>query len=136
MKTVEFRAWDIKRKEMYIIDDLYFFEEEGIHEIVDGIARGHHAEYKIMQYTGLKDKNGKKIFEGDIVRLTNSRGFHCLAEVQFVYGCFEVVFQELLYVREGLRGYYRERDYVKCFTCNHAIEVIGNIYEDQELLKN
>ncbi|HDR7795332.1 TPA: hypothetical protein QCY19_004003 [Bacillus luti] len=74
MKTIELRAWDVKRKEMIYIDDLYFFEQEGIHEIVDGVARGHHSEYKIMQFTGIKDTNGVKVFEGDFAHAIGGEG--------------------------------------------------------------
>ncbi|OPD57730.1 hypothetical protein BVG01_17990 [Bacillus anthracis] len=113
-----FRAWDIKRKEMIYIDDLYFFEEEGIHEIVDGIAKGHHAEYKIMQYTGLKDKNSKKIFEGDIAKLLDEN--HKENEIG------QVIYREGAY--RIFTNYQFEMN-LSAFVSDE-IEIVGNIYEN------
>ncbi|PFR66486.1 hypothetical protein COK29_26660 [Bacillus cereus] len=101
---------------MNVIDDLYFFEEEGVHKIVNGIARGHHAEYNIMQYTELLDKNGKEIYEGDIIsyhdKVFESKG---TAAVRFIDGGFGT-------------GDWWLRDIGEC-------EVIGNIYENPELIE-
>lgn len=123
MQTIEFRAWDINRKEMIIIDDLYFFEEEGIHEIVDGIAIGHHAEYKIMQFTGLKDKNGKKIFEGDL--------FYWHDTLR------KVVYREDKAAFMAKREQGKTNNGIYFYMWNlqdllDQVEVIGNIYENEE----
>ncbi|SCN11863.1 YopX family protein [Bacillus wiedmannii] len=120
MSTVEFRAWDIKRKEMIYIDDLYFFEQEGIHEIIDGIAKGHHAEYKVMQYIGRKDKYGKKIFEKDIVEYN---------------GWFYIIKWD----KEDAGFYMHDKnndedDHLRTIDISVG-EVMGNIYENQNLIK-
>ncbi|PHA00926.1 hypothetical protein COE51_06335 [Bacillus pseudomycoides] len=130
MNTVEFRAWDIKRKEMFYIDDLYFFEEEGIHEIVDGIARGHHAEYKIMQYTGIKDTNGVKIFEGDMVRIFIPNDPE--AE-EYISTVFEL--DSALVVKMVGYDIYRDDHCVGWVPEDHELEVIGNIYESKNSTK-
>ena len=78
----------------------------------------------IGQYTGLTDKNGKKIFEGDIVKCkdyleTKSFEFEFQGYVDFKNGSFVIV--------GGFMTHYRWLDY--------EVEVIGNIHDNPELLK-
>jgi uncharacterized phage protein (TIGR01671 family) len=79
----------------------------------------------LLQYTGLKDRLGVEIYEGDKCSVTLSTGRKVYAFVSFVDGCFELQFVSLI----EINGRYNDRDYLKCYTVNHAIEVIGNIYE-------
>ena len=77
-------------------------------------------EKTVGQFTGLTDKNGKKIFEGDIVKYDN--------------GLFEVAYYppHMAYYFHGLHG----RGGVNGFTRkSNDIEVIGNIYDNPELLE-
>lgn len=119
----KFRAVDMKTKEIIYIDNYYWFEENGIAEIDNnGTASGHTGEYWINQCTGLKDKNGKLIYEGDIV---------------------EILGDEIPYVIEYDEDRARfvidsEIDRVCCDFDNYSgyeLEIIGNIYENKELLQ-
>lgn len=75
-------------------------------------------DYKIMQSTGLKDKNGVEIFEGDIVAIKYSEsGYHYYEKI---------VFENGTYLAEDEDWLYNIKDY--CVVC-------GNIYEDKELLE-
>lgn len=76
----------------------------------------------IGQYTGLKDKNGKKIFEGDIVRLGDD----------LYYFTFNIEFGSFMAARvKGSSGILLSRRTIK--KCGYA--VIGNIFDNPELLK-
>lgn len=80
----------------------------------------------IMQCTGLKDQNGKLIFEGDIIILTESSVPFKKASIYFEKGCFyaddknPVGNVSLRYLVDNKRD----------------VEIIGNIYENPELLQN
>ena len=86
------------------------------------------------QFTGLKDKNGKEIYEGDIVlaELTGFIKYNMKSIIDFENGCF------------GIRAIEDEilvdsKDKFKSFdSCNTEIriEIIGNIYQDKELINN
>lgn len=82
--------------------------------------------YEIMQYTGLKDKNGKEIYEGDILRYVYSDLlFNWL--ISFDDGAF--IFQSI-----GIDGYLMDKYRLTQSNCLDR-EVIGNIYENPELIR-
>lgn len=91
-----------------------------IYDCKDSIAYKVIAE-TVGQFTGLCDKNGKKIFEGDIVRCKN---YHGTVEGYIGYSKSGVYF---LYCISGYSDEY-------LFNCTD-IEIIGNIYDNPELLK-
>ena len=96
----------------------------------------------VGQYTGLTDKNGTKIFEGDIIKSDNGR-VSAISVVQ--YGKFEPkMFYDLIedYVRprpkEKLYGLFaksKSGEDMFLSECSHLIEVIGNIHDNPELLR-
>ena len=78
-----------------------------------------------MGYPGRVDNKGKPIFEGDRVKCewwSDYSGSKVLGTVRIVDGCFTVEFDEPQY--DKLDEIWRPRLYVKCFTVNHALEVI------------
>lgn len=98
--------------------DNYFIVAKGSFEYDEYISVQVNPE-TVGQYTGLTDKNGKKIFEGDIVKW---------------YMNFVVVWQRCHYVlKKDVNN--ESLDYVlSCFSGNE-LEVIGNIHDNPELLK-
>ena len=131
MRKYKFRAWDSWWGKMYYFDfaknieatpddelkGLWILHEEGsVYAIQDKI--------KIMQYTGLKDKNGKEIYEVDIVLY--DRNIHKDIDT----AKFKVVWAKDRYVLQEVKHKY----YIDDVTWE-LIEVIGNIYENPELLE-
>ena len=119
-REIKFRAWDKHHNSMEYINDLYWFEENGIHDFNDD-------NYIFMQNTGLKDKNGKEIYDSDIVKVT--------------WGSGKIVFYEVKYC--GSLGYHflrdtknKEDDDIICIYDYSQMDVIGNVFDNPELLKN
>lgn len=141
MRSIKFRVWDKKEKRMYGVCSL-FFDFEKIIYAVDGYSEENLKDgswrakqindFELMQYTGLKDKNGVGVFEGDIVAIGEpkvKKKANC--EVVFKNGCFGI-----------MAVWIDEKKYNKFVALNtycndifkNCIEIIGNIYEDPELI--
>jgi uncharacterized phage protein (TIGR01671 family) len=130
MREIKFRAWSESKKAMYRV--LGYSDIEQCF-FVQGKGRGKAplADIVLMQYTGLKDKNGKEICEGDIVSFEDSDGGYEYPDLVVNTGIVEY----------GKLGFYFtnrvavEMDdfYIKDGRCDD-IEVLGNIYENPELM--
>lgn len=121
MREIKFRAWDKNSSKIYpveqwskkswvaipvqVTEDDWELEQRKMEDVV------------IMQFTSLLDKNGKEIYEGDVVK--------CRTELDFINK--EIVFENGMFA--VLSG-----EYVIEIPKLMDIEVIGNIYEHPELL--
>ena len=128
----KFRAWDKLRKRISVVDRIYF-DTKGVQLRDDGgLYWRHFREVILMQSTGLKDKNGKEIFEGDVVKRYRSPFFKAKWEYQI-----ETVIKEkasLLLGREFGKN-FGTIPFDSPFAKSVLLEVIGNIYENPELLE-
>lgn len=141
MREIKFRAWHKEEKQMLEVESLHFgFYREKIKSLevcwldysgdkrrITGNAKIEKIE--LMQFTGLHDKNGKEIYEGDIVSLKSQYEtdipIDTKSRVEFSDGSFRLDFH-------GMILNWAVLEYTKS---NWLIEVIGNIWENPELLK-
>ena len=141
MREIKFKAWNKKDKFMYEPFDI---ETEGYVEF--DFSGG----VELMQYIGLKDKNSVEIFEGDIVSAKTITDQNTMNEYEYSFGVIKFGFYELELneYSEEVYGYYIDGydeykrrsgkldrySYLRPTNYVDHWEVIGNIYEDKELL--
>lgn len=140
MRDIKFRFWDKNNRKMILAENilkicflgkghtpnLIVYTDRKINHFEEIRERDkkHCNEFELLQYTGIKDKNGKEIFEGDIFVHNNQK--------------FEVSYDGTRFI--GVDGDRSGNGYV-CYvdSCykngSSSIEVIGNIYENPELLE-
>jgi len=112
-REIKFRAWDKKAKKYHQVFPKWKISSDGIFECLGD------ENIVIQQSTGLKDKNGKEIYEGDIIK-TDEFGDE-IAEVWFS--------------EQGMWIFgNKEKQKGEVFLDKSHYEVIGNIYENPELL--
>lgn len=124
-----FRAWLKNDKEMIDVDEIHW--DNGNFEFIgDGITFQRLAdEVELMQSTGLKDKNGKEIFEGDVVQYQNTKVPS--ADSKGVIRYFD---------NWAMFGIDIEHNEPRALFFNGladhiSLDVVGNIYENPELIK-
>lgn len=120
---IKFRAWNSETKEIEVFET---YEE--ISELFLALSADD-GFYSIMQSTGLKDKNGKEIFEGDII--TNGIDIVDVRNHETL-GFYTMVNGREVFFRHGTSIEEFEED-IEGFT--EIAEIIGNIYENPELLE-
>lgn len=141
-RVIKFRVWDGNK--MFYLDAL---DEKTNHYLECGSAgfwaycstdgskiTSTNDGGSLMQFTGLIDKNGKGIYEGDICKFTSyTGGFKHTGQVVYDSedACFE--FEDLERTTYCDKSFtYQRRSKVT----HHSFDVIGNIYENKELLTN
>ena len=128
MREIKFRAWLKEDKKMVNVETLFI----GINRLCFGNSKTEDLffrdfeEVELMQYTGLKDKNGKEIYEGDIVliKLDETSTWYKTV-VGFKKGAF-------------IANLIDKEDYVYIFHhgfTDDDFEIIGNVYENKNLLE-
>lgn len=122
-REIKFRAWNKEEKTMCTkpYDSPYALEVGSINEYLK--QPDYLKEYEYMQYIGIKDKNGKEIYEGDIVRTNSGRI------------CKVVWFSSPQYQGWDLEPIESKNPVPKPTKLWEGLEVVGNVYENADLLK-
>lgn len=141
----KFRAWDKESKSMHQILEIIYsndlsyisFITIGGGNLIYGPKRRLGDDVIIMQSTGLKDKNGMEIFEGDVVNILDSVQVNEIDQGgAFVDAHFDEL-DEVDYIVFLDGGFKLSRTGFDVSICHYVEEfkIIGNIYENQELLE-
>lgn len=148
-REIKFRAWDKQYKKISNVNMILFSTKEIDTDDNNGEPKNID-HYELMHNTGLKDKNGKEIYEGDIVKFksTTSKSIEIIYEGEKLiaykpnYNIAVILFYKTAF---GLHNSINTEDHESSFyngtthygslqSASYDIEVIGNIYENPELL--
>lgn len=121
-----YRAWDKEFKEMVQVDALVFDGQIIKATYKNGnVVKEDLKNYVLMQSTGLRDKNGKEIFEGDVLKVTNLSSW--LEVVSFNE-------DKAMFVSKETKRKVEETPLYDLFNTDiFEVEIIGNIYTNPEL---
>jgi uncharacterized phage protein (TIGR01671 family) len=149
MRQIKFRVWSIEKQKWLDtppgIWDSYDFGKINEPLRVQHRSSGEHLHWQenlvIQQFTGIKDKNGREIFEGDIVKYSRCR----IETIEGPKGVFSSraietgdEIGEIIFIFPSFCwscDYKRCDDIQEMTPASHRYEVIGNVFENSELLK-
>ena len=127
MREIKFRAWLKEKKEIVDVEEIDFMNK--VINYIDNdyennrqeIRGAYFEDIELMQYTGLKDKNNKEIYEGDVLSNGNDEKPY---KVIFENGSFRAEFE----------GDFEEYSFYLIDIVAQHCEIVGNIYQNPELL--
>jgi uncharacterized phage protein (TIGR01671 family) len=132
-REFKFRAWDLNKKEMLYFDGIFNkkpYTERSSFSQYESCPEYHKLE--IMQYTGVKDKNGNKIYEGDLISYLSVSDQEISVGGEIIYDDRMSSYMVCFYAT----NMFEEDNILPLFDYEYEnIEVIGNIYETPELLE-
>ncbi len=129
MKKIKFRAWNKKFNKYHYFNGIFNeqpWTETSTFAQYESCPELH--EVDVEQFTGLLDKNGKEIYEGDIVSIDGGAD-PCLAKIIFQNGCFGLDMK----AAKGEYHFAELKYYIDMNFCE--TEIISNIHENLELIE-
>lgn len=126
MREIKFRAWDLKTKKTHTAENINFCGRKTVTVQYNPVKKICLDSAILMQYTGAKDKNGVEIYEGDVIRGHTGR-YQVDCVVRWSLGNCGFIAEPTI----------TDRTYL-CLNpgSTKSYEVIGNIYENPELVSN
>lgn len=158
-REIKFRAWDRKLKEWMDVEYYHLVSFEGDVYFYSMGKLSRYLDAELMQYTGLKDKNGKEIYEGDILKIKVKRLGGCSGNwykktnknhgVFYLNATVKDILGNLEYNKEKIRELeqpkgkeifsqeigYDKNLFFNTYFSEKDYEVIGNIFENKNLLE-
>jgi uncharacterized phage protein (TIGR01671 family) len=128
VREIRFRAWNKENNQMELVD---FLGENTLH--IKNSEWENREDFELMQYTGLKDKNDKEIYEGDIVKYTDGELIRRTGQITF--DCYGFMMEEILKPNSREMPQIDFLGNIDDFE-EFVFEVIGNIYQNPEILEN
>lgn len=139
-RQIKFRVWNKKRS---FFDNEFIITQDGeicCSPLGESLFFINGNDYVVQQFTGLFDKNNKEIYEGDVVKTDPDHSVAKLKARRESEECTEYTKGQVRWVNEGFmvcQEYIRATrisEYSACGCCPCGLEIIGNIFENPELL--
>jgi len=134
-RIIKFRAWDKENHNMYNVEAILFDDKHTNMIRVGENVLLSFDDIELMQFTGLHDKNGKEIFEGDLISFTEVDEDSCLGREETNTVVVKWIDEIAQYRACFSSGRRTELHFVVKLPTVQDCEVIGNIYENPELIK-
>ena len=126
MREIKFRAWDREAKRFTNYQIGIFDDSVRFYDKAKGTWHNAGERFELMQYTGLKDKHQKPIYEGDIVNISSHTPFYNIVKFDEKGAAFQLCPLD----KRWSKSYFTNYENVD----KERFEIIGNIYENKELL--
>jgi uncharacterized phage protein (TIGR01671 family) len=130
MRDLKFRVWITPWGNAEPTSEMVYIQDGELGSYFGNWERGGYKDAVFQQYTGLKDKTGKEIYEGDIVRYVEKMDQHGDSQVLTATVIYDNDYGAWGLGKKEVHNYFLDFTVLK-----NTVEVLGNIFENKDLLK-